>query len=139
MYRNGPSILFRTEWYPQYLINTPYFSGHPFVPLNRPRSPFPTPRVLPPTSVPILDWPCQSYIDPDSICCVVLDEAHHCGKEHPFNRVARSFLTTGRGSQSSSPPSKGASEYPKVRYGRFCLFTSLTALSRLVHGACMSA
>lgn len=33
---------------------------------------------------------CQRYLDPDSICCVVVDEAHHSGKEHPFFRIAKS-------------------------------------------------
>lgn len=58
---------------------------------------------------------CQSYIDPGSICCVVLDEAHHCGKEHPFHRVSRSFLTAGIGT-ASSLPTKPPSEYPKVTW-----------------------
>jgi len=64
-------------------------------------SPFPLPTGL------------QEYIDPDAICCVVLDEAHHCGKEHPFNRVARSFLTM-KAFPTASATSRRASELPKV-------------------------
>lgn len=32
----------------------------------------------------------QRYIDPDSICCVVMDEAHHSVKDHPFFRITKS-------------------------------------------------
>ncbi|CAM9305781.1 unnamed protein product [Pylaiella littoralis] len=55
----------------------------------------------------------KKYIDPDSICCVVLDEAHHCVKAHPFNRVTRLFLASG-GNKSASTPVKLPSELPKV-------------------------
>ncbi len=75
---------------------------------------------VPPTFVyrthaanPSLPTRLQDYIDPDSICCVVLDEAHHCGKEHPFNRVARSFLTMKAFPTASATPRR-ASELPKV-------------------------
>lgn len=55
----------------------------------------------------------QDYIDPDAICCVVVDEAHHCGKEHPFNRVARSFLTM-KAFPSVQATRDRAKELPKV-------------------------
>lgn len=66
---------------------------------------------------------CQHYIDPDAICCVVLDEAHHCGKEHPFNRVARSFLTMQAFPDEIANPRR-ASELPKV------LFISVQAIQK---------
>ncbi|CAN0530272.1 unnamed protein product, partial [Ectocarpus sp. 12 AP-2014] len=56
---------------------------------------------------------CKRYIDPDAICCVVLDEAHHCGKEHPFNRVARSFLTMKAFPSVQATPDR-AKEFPKL-------------------------
>ncbi|CAM9196053.1 unnamed protein product, partial [Ectocarpus sp. 12 AP-2014] len=56
---------------------------------------------------------CKRYIDPDAICCVVLDEAHHCGKEHPFNRVARSFLTM-KAFPSVQATRDRAKEFPKL-------------------------
>eukprot|EP00752_Nemacystus_decipiens_P002257 g2138.t1 len=56
---------------------------------------------------------CKHYVDPDAICCVVLDEAHHCGKEHPFNRVARSFLTIKAFPDELANPGR-ASELPKL-------------------------
>ncbi|CAM9621477.1 unnamed protein product [Scytosiphon promiscuus] len=56
---------------------------------------------------------CKHYIDPDSISCVVLDEAHHCGKEHPFNRVARSFLTM-KAFPNVSPTRERDRELPKL-------------------------
>ena len=55
----------------------------------------------------------QELIDPDSICGVVLDEAQHCAKEHPFGRVARSFLTVETAPSAPARP-KSASELPKV-------------------------
>ncbi|CAM9520022.1 unnamed protein product, partial [Hapterophycus canaliculatus] len=56
---------------------------------------------------------CKHYIDPDSISCVILDEAHHCGKEHPFNRVARSFLTM-KAFPNVSPTRERDRELPKL-------------------------
>eukprot|EP00752_Nemacystus_decipiens_P003611 g3328.t1 len=56
----------------------------------------------------------EELIDPDSICCVVLDEAQRCAKEHPFGRIARSFLTAGATPSASVRRSKSASELPKV-------------------------
>eukprot|EP00903_Cladosiphon_okamuranus_P019581 g18009.t1 len=56
---------------------------------------------------------CKQYVDPDAICCVVLDEAHHCGKEHPFNRVATSFLTIQAFPNEAANPRR-ACELPKL-------------------------
>lgn len=101
-------------------------------------------RPPPSPSLPRMCFPtdAQEYIDPQSICCVVLDEAHHCGKEHPFNRVSKQFLVpakgagaivaaiaaaaakdggarTGAGASSASAPvsvrKKSPSAFPKVR------------------------
>lgn len=46
---------------------------------------------------------------------MVLDEAHHCGKEHPFNRVARSFLTMKAFPDELANPRR-AGELPKVYF-----------------------
>ena len=74
----------------------------------------------------------QHYIDPDAICCVVLDEAHHCGKEHPFNRVARSFLTMKAFPDELANPRR-AGELPKVYFVYVCEVLCFS-VCRSMHG-----
>ncbi|CAM9101617.1 unnamed protein product [Pylaiella littoralis] len=44
---------------------------------------------------------CQRYLDPASICCVVMDEAHPCDRGHPLFRISMSpYLVPNCGAMS---------------------------------------